>query len=407
MRFCLLLVVAALNLSGQTFYNYVGQIESRSVLLAWGTIEAQGNTIGRGSVPLGKSAVVRIADRTLPATQNWLVVTGLTPDTTYQYQIDIDGQRRGGGQVRTWPETATRMCFFAIGDYGNGTPGQQAVAALMTRELQRKASTDCPVRFVLTMGDNIYGDGGTFGVYVRSGDLDAHWESKFFRPYADVIRQVPFLPTLGNHDGNGSENRADLFAYLDNFFFPQNRPARYYTFTYAALAQFFALDSTDNAEIGPAAPAYSAQGAQTAWLRQTMGEARTPWKIPYFHNPIYSGGPRHPGSYSELRHWVDMFEKSGVKVVFSGHEHNLQFTNAAETGGILYVLSGSGGELRTGDIRRKMAQEHIAGWAAYRQFLSIEIDGDEMRITPLSPESLAIVDRNKHAIPVPIVQKLH
>lgn len=404
-RSILLISVAAAGLRAQNFYNYVGQIEPRSVLLAWGTTAAgAGNTIGRDSTPIG-NATVRIANRTLPATQNWLVVDGLTPDTTYPYEIDIDGQRRGGGQVRTWPEAATRVCFFAMGDYGNGSAGQQNVAAFMANEFRKRADGDCPIRFVLTLGDNIYAD-SNIAVAVRSGDLDSQWDRKFFAPYAPVLREIPFLPSLGGHDGNETEGRGDLFAYLDNFFFPQNKPARYYTFSFGGFAQFFALDTTTSTAIGPPVSNFAPGGAQFTWMKQVFADSKAPWKIPYFHNPVWNAGPRHPDYHDDLKHWVDLFEHSGVKVVLNGHEHNFQFTNAAETGGILYVISGSGGELRPGDVRRKMAREHMAGWAAYRQFLLVELNGDLATITPLSPEPLTVVDRNKHAVPMPVVQTL-
>ncbi len=393
-------------LAAQTFYNYVGQLGPHSALLAWGTVGGPGNTIGRESVPAGK-AVVRVADRTLPADHNWLEVGDLNPDTTYPYEIDIDGQRRGGGQFRTWAEHADHLCFFVMGDFGNGLAGQYRVAAALSAEFHKRAAGNCPIRFVLTVGDNIYADANFgLGVAVHSGDQDFHWQKKFFAPYAEVLREAPFLPTLGNHDGNGTENRGDLFVYLDNFFFPNNIPARYYTFTYGGFAQFFALDSTENSEIGPPEPAYLPGGAQTLWLRQTLANSTAQWKIPYFHYPIYNAGPRHPSYLKELKAWVDLFEQSGVKTVFSGHEHNFQFTNQAETGGILYVVSGSGGELRPGDVRRNMKAQHIAGWAASRIFLAVEIDGPNMRITPLSPDSFSVVDRDKKPLPALLNQTL-
>ncbi len=402
-RWALLALCVASPVCAQTFYNYVGQVDAHSALLAWGTTGGAGNTIGRDSTPAGK-ATVRIADRTIAAERNWVSVEGLAADTSYPYEIDIDGQRRGGGQVRTWPEQSTHLCFFVIGDFGNASAGQFNVAALMNRELARRGQTNCPVRFVLTVGDNIYAD-ASIGISVHSGDQDAHWETKFFKPYAELLHQVPFLASLGNHDGNGNENRGDLFAYLDNFFFPGNKPARWYTFTYGGFAQFFALDSTINTEAGPTAPAYLADGAQSKWLAETMNASQAPWKIPYFHHPIYNAGPRHPASYDDLKHWVELFRKDGVKVVFTGHEHNFQFTNAADTGGILYVITGSGGELRQGDVRRKMTQQHIAGWAAMRQFLSVEIEGQEMRITPISPEQTQVVDRDKRPVAMPVIQR--
>ena len=70
---------------------------------------------------------------------------------------------------------------------------------------------------------------------------------------------MPFFPTLGNHDGNETEKRADLPAILDNFPYPQDKPARYYKFTYGDLAEFFGLDSTRNSETGPAAAGLSGE----------------------------------------------------------------------------------------------------------------------------------------------------
>ncbi len=403
-----LCLVGSASLRGQSFYNYVGQIESRKVLLAWGVVgpgNNAANTIGQDSKPYGK-ATVRIADRTIEAAgRNWLVVDGLVPDTSYPYEIDIDGQKRGGGEVRTWAEQATHLCFFVIGDFGNASAAQYKVAAAMDGEFEHRAQTGCPVRFVLTVGDNIYADLRLGVVAIRSGSVDADWESKFFRPYAALLREIPFMPTLGNHDGNASENRGDLFTYLDNFFFPENRLARWYTFTYGNLAQFFALDSTNNTEVGPATPAWRADGPQTLWLQQTLGASQAMWKIPYFHHPPYTAGPEHPPSLKDLKSWVDLFGKDRVQVVFSGHEHNFQFSNTAETGGILYVVSGSGGELRRGDVRRKMVERHIAGWAQVHQFLSVEIEGPEMRITPVSPERFTPVDANNRPIRLPITQR--
>jgi len=402
------LIVACLfpkQLAAQEFYNYVGQIDAHSALIAWGIAAAPGNSIGRDSKPLGK-AILRMAGLDTPSDRNWAIVNGLAPDTTYSYEIDIDGRKRGAGEVRTWPENSTHLCFFAIGDFGNATPGQYAVADAMRQEFARRKQSGCPVRFVLTLGDNIYADVAMKFAYLRSGDLDAHWEAKFFRPYREILREVPFLPTLGNHDGNGSENRGDLFVYLDNFFFPGNRPARWYTFTWGAFAQFFALDSTDNTESGPAKPVYLPDGEESSWLARSLGASTATWKIPYLHHPIYNAGPRHGSSYNDLRDWVEMFRKYNVRLVLSGHEHNFQYSDTGATDGILYVVSGSGGELRTGDVRRNMSKAHIAGWAASRQFLSIEIDGRQAKIQPVSPDGIRVVGPDRKPLPLPVVQNL-
>jgi hypothetical protein len=398
---CIAAVLVCAAAPAQTVYTYVGQITSNSVLIAWGTTDGRGgnNTIGRESKSIGE-ATVRIADRTLPADRTWIEVKDLQPDTAYPYEVTVNGKRAGGSTVRTWPAKANKMAFFVIGDYGNASSGQREIAAAMTQEFKQRAQSDNPVRFVITVGDNIYAD-VNFGYLMRgTGNNDRDWTTKLYEPYRAILEQVPFLPTLGNHDGNGSENRADLTVYLDNFFFPENRPARWYRFDYGGLADFFALDSTDNSASGHPAPVFGPDGEQSRWLAKAMSESRAQWKIPYFHHPPFNAGPGHGSSYNVLRHWVDLFSKSGVKVVFTGHEHNYQFSEANQTtGGARYIVTGSGGELRSGDVTAAMQRANIAGFAAVRQFLAVEIDGAAMKITPISTEKVVPRDSQRRPLP--------
>ena len=184
-----------------------------------------------------------------------------------------------------------------------------------------------------------------------------------------MLAHVPFYPSLGNHDGNETENRGDLAAYLDNFFFPGDKPARWYTFSYGGLADFFALDTTMNTESGPASPQYVQDRPEWKWMQQAFASSRAQWKIPYFHHPPFNAGPRHAPAYRDIQHWLDLFGKYGVKVSFQGHEHNFQISHANEPArGIRFITSGAGGELRSGDVQRKMAGANIALWSPAEPF---------------------------------------
>ena len=92
-----------------------------------------------------------------------------------------------------------------------------------------------------------------------------------------------------------------------------------------------------------------------------------------------------------------------MKVVFTGHEHNFQFSfkNSA-TGDIRYIVSGAGGELRGGNVRGAMQSSQIEGWAAKLHFLMVEIEGKEMRISPRSFEPIAILDRSGRQVEMPL-----
>jgi hypothetical protein len=406
LRLVLIGTVLAGAALGQKFYTYIGTLSDRSVTLAWGTADGA-NTIGRSSPSHGE-ATVKIAGQTFSTGQNWTVVTELKPDTAYPYEVILNGRTIGQGTVRTWAERDSKLVFFVIGDYGTGTRTEYDIAQAMWSEFQRRSVSANPVRFVLTVGDNIYGDINTFFFGVKNtGAADRDWAGKFFEPYQPILARVPFYPTLGNHDGNETENRADLAAYLDNFFFPTDKPSRWYQFSYGDLADFFALDSTMNTESGPPLQQYLAGQPEFKWMQQVIPASKAPWKIPYFHHPPFNAGPRHAASYRDLQHWVELFGSAGVKAAFQGHEHNFQISEANQLSrGIRFIVSGSGGELRTPDVTKKMAKANIAAFTAQNEFLVVEIEGKTMRVTPLGYEPIHVTDAKGGAVAMPFVLTL-
>lgn len=327
-------------------------------------------------------------------------VTGLEPDTRYPFRVLVNGKPFGEGALRTHPERATRLRFFVMGDYGSGAAPQYKIAEAMEKEFEKHENSNNPVRFLLTTGDNIYG--AHFGVYVRnSGDKDRHWQAKFFQPYARLLARIPFYPTLGNHDGDESENRGDLDVYMDNFAFPGFQPARWYQFRYANLAEFFALDSTENGLRKK--KAWQPGGEQEKWFERHLTGSRAPWKIAIWHHPPFTAGPRHEASLEWMRSAVDLAAKHGVQAVFNGHEHNLQIVKRnGETGGVQYVVSGSAGELRGRPVQERLEASNIAAWSPQWQFLSVEIEGDEMRIQPVSFEPIRAVTGTGEPYPFPL-----
>ncbi len=406
LRCALALLLASAIAWAQKYYGYVDDVGPDYAQLAWGTTDGD-NTIGRSSPSRGE-ATIRIAGRTLSSRLGTVTVSGLEPDHSYPYEISMGGRRLAGGEVRTWPAQSDKVCFFVIGDYGTGQPLQYQVARAMWQEFQKRANSDNPVRFVISVGDNIYGNVSGFLLGIgHTGASDIDWTTKFFEPYEPLLARIPWFPTLGNHDGNETESRGDLNAYLDNMPFPGGKPARYYHFNYGGLADFFGLDSTRNSDSGPPRAAYSQDSAEFRWMQQEFPKAKAPWVIPYFHHPFFNAGPLHPPSLRDLQHWLPLFEEAHVKVVFSGHEHNFQMTEDDDsTFGIRFFTSGAGGELRPGNIRRKMRKAHIAAWAPQNHFLEVEIEGKTMRVTPLSFQPVEVVDPDGNAVQAPFVVTL-
>ncbi len=242
----------------------------------------------------------------------------------------------GGPIVVTLPGKPDSVRFVAIGDMGTGEMEQYQVAARM-EEFRRKL----PYTFVLTLGDNIYG-----------GKSAADLMKKFEIPYKLLLDAgVLFYATLGNHDDTN-----ERFYKWFNM-----NGKQYYAFTKGNV-RFFALDTN---YLDP---------KQLAWLEQELAAATEPWKICYFHHPLYSSGGYH-GSATELRKVLEpLFVKYGVQAVFAGHEHVYERVKAQK--GIYYFTEGAAGELRAGDLRQKGLTE--IGFDKDRSFLTIEISGDDL-----------------------------
>jgi 3',5'-cyclic AMP phosphodiesterase CpdA len=250
--------------------------------------------------------------------------------------IVVTASRPADAQRGTLPTRADSLKFAVIGDTGTGGRQQFEVGQQMAT-----ARTRFPFELVIMLGDNMYG---------RQQPQD--FVDKFERPYAALLQGgVRFYASLGNHDNQSNR-----------FYEPFNMGGqRYYSFARRNV-RFFVLDSN---QMDP---------AQRAWLEGALAGAQEPWKVCYFHHPLYSNAARH-GSDVSLRVILEpMFIKHGVNVVFAGHDH--VYERFTPQRGVIHFVEGASGELRRGDVRPS------SGTAAYfdqdQSFMLVEVDGDDM-----------------------------
>jgi hypothetical protein len=110
---------------------------------------------------------------------------------------------------------------------------------------------------------------------------------------------------------------------------------RYYSFDWGN-AHFVAL----NSELYHGDHSYHPEEQKT-WLDRDPKETRQPWKIVYFHRPIYSSS-KH-GSDERIRKDLEpVLVRHEVDLVFSGHGHVYERTVPIR--GVTYVVSGGGGK---------------------------------------------------------------
>jgi 3',5'-cyclic AMP phosphodiesterase CpdA len=242
------------------------------------------------------------------------------------------------------PNREGSLKFGVLGDFGTGSREQYQLAEQMA-----KLHTTFPYELVVTVGDNLYG-----------GSSPRDFLRKFETPYKPLLdAKVKFYASLGNHDSRQQTKYA-----------PFNMDGQQY-YTFKAPRQdvrFFALDSgyLDTAHL--------------AWLEKVLQSSTEAWKIPYFHHPLYSSGGRHGSDEGRRKVLEPLFIKHGVSVVLTGHDH--VYERVKPQNGIVYFVTGSGGQLRRGNLKR--SEITAAGNDTVQAFMAAEISGDEMTFNTIS-----------------------
>lgn len=266
----------------------------------------------------------------------------------------VNGQDRSPGRTAdkatanapvklTLPNKEGSVRFLVIGDTGTGTEQQHELAQVMLRYRQA-----FPFEFVLMLGDNMYGS-------EKTGDYKKKFED-VYKPLLD--QKIKFYATLGNHDE--SNQRFYEFFNMEG--------QEYYRFG-KGKASFYSLNSN------------YMDKKQVDWLNEKLAADTSEWKIAYFHHPLYSSGAAH-GSDTKLREIVEpIFLKNGVDVVFAGHEHFYERIKPQK--GIYYFISGAGGKLRQGDVK-KGSPLTDKSYDRDMSFMLIEIAKDQMYFQVIS-----------------------
>jgi 3',5'-cyclic AMP phosphodiesterase CpdA len=204
----------------------------------------------------------------------------------------------GAGQATLVEETR----ILAIGDFGVGGASQRDLGAAVRRfEARNRAQV------LLALGDNDYTE--------NPAAFRSNWDGSFGWARRRGLRVAG---VLGNHDVRVDGGRYE-FARL-------GMRGRYYSVSLREV-QLFLLDSND------------VDDTQTAWLARSLTQSTARWKLAAFHHPAFTCGKygSHPGV---LRRWVPLFQRHGVRLVLSGHDHSYQ--RFAPRRGVRYVVHGAG-----------------------------------------------------------------
>lgn len=273
-----------------------------------------------------------------------LFLNGFAPVSLFVQTAAAQATQKSSSSLPlTLPRKEKSLRFLTIGDTGRGNTQQRELAKVM---FDYRAVY--PYEFVLMMGDNIY-------YQEKAEDMKTKFED-VYRPILNA--GVKFYATLGNHDEANQR-----------FYEPFNMNGKEYFRFEKGGVSFYSLNSN------------YMDKRQLDWITDELTKDTAKWKIAFFHHPLYSSGKRH-GPDKKLKEVLEpLLLKHGVDVVFFGHEHF--YERIKPQGGIYYFLTGAGGEIRKGDIKKNSPITE-KGYDADLSFMLIEIWQDEMHFQVIS-----------------------
>jgi 3',5'-cyclic AMP phosphodiesterase CpdA len=233
------------------------------------------------------------------------------------------------------PDARPLLRIAVAGDVGGSGSRIRATGAAMSR-----LAGDDPWDVLLLLGDNVY----------PAGNPD-RLDDTVFGPFGPVLDGgAELLTVLGNHDVKG-RRVAEMQRRL-------GMSGRWWSRTIGSLL-VVGLDSTRPRD-----------AEQRAWLERTLRGSHAPWKVVALHHPPYSAG--YQGSHHAVRKtFVPLFERHGVQLVLSGHDHDYQRSKVLH--GVTYVVSGAAsGTRRTGE------EDFTAVSFSWHHFVELDVFADRL-----------------------------
>jgi 3',5'-cyclic AMP phosphodiesterase CpdA len=283
-----------------------------------------------------------------------LAIIGLVFGLQYRRQITSYLTHWKGSPTNTrplvaFPASEQQLLHMAVaGDTGDSGSRLDRTATAIAEW----NSTD-PFDVLLLLGDNVYPNGDP-----------AKLDATVFTPFAATLESgTRLLAILGNHDvkdGNGPAQMAAL----------------------GMEGRWWAHEDDDVLLVGldsnrPDDP------EQLAWLEETLAQSDATWRIVALHHPPYSAG--YQGSSADVRAvFQPVFERYGVQLVLSGHDHDYQ--RSTPINGVTYIVSGAGsGTRRTGE------EDFTAVSFSWHHFLDVNVFSDRLVVRAVN-QDLRVAD---------------
>ena len=279
-------------------------------------------------------------------------LTGLTPNTKYEYRVGYGTDRRSDWyRLETAGASVYDVLIYPDSQSGDYSQWEEIVKSSALRNPR--------TTLYISMGD-----------LVDNGEHAYQWRT-WLNSIKPLSANVPLATTLGNHEMYTLDwKMREPYAYLNYFAVPPNGNEifnrRYYSYDFGDV-HYVVLDTMlyeSNHEDNHDTHHPDLYDVQVQWLRQDLMANTKKWTVVLMHRDPFQyafdrpGANRAVGFDDEGVLFMPIFDEFNVDLVLSAHLHSYRNRGHVrnfdrDSSGPLYILTGI-----AGDARRPKWKEH-------------------------------------------------
>ena len=279
-------------------------------------------------------------------------LTGLTPNTKYEYRVGYGTDRRSDWyRLETAGASVYDVLIYPDSQSGDYSQWEEIVKSSALRNPR--------TALYISMGD-----------LVDNGEHAYQWRT-WLNSIKPLSANVPLATTLGNHEMYTLDwKMREPYAYLNYFAVPPNGNEifnrRYYSYDFGDV-HYVVLDTMlyeSNHEDNHDTHHPDLYDAQVQWLRQDLTANTKKWTVVLMHRDPFQYAFDRPGANRAIGFddegvlFMPIFDEFNVDLVLSAHLHSYRNRGHVrnfdrDSSGPLYILTGI-----AGDARRPKWKEH-------------------------------------------------
>ena len=312
-------------------------------------------------------------------------LTGLTPNTKYEYRVGYGTDRRSDWyRLETAGASVYDVLIYPDSQSGDYSQWEEIVKSSALRNPR--------TALYISMGD-----------LVDNGEHAYQWRT-WLNSIKPLSANVPLATTLGNHEMYTLDwKMREPYAYLNYFAVPPNGneifSRRYYSYDFGDV-HYVVLDTMlyeSNHEDNHDTHHPDLYDVQVQWLRQDLTANTKKWTVVLMHRDPFQyafdrpGANRAVGFDDEGVLFMPIFDEFNVDLVLSAHLHSYRNRGHVrnfdrDSSGPLYILTGIAGDARRPKWKAHPLDVYVAPDRDKNNYMTMTVTPNKLIVKAFLPD---------------------